>query len=208
MEAATGHRPPIMFVHGAWLSARSWENFSEFFKAHGFDVSAPEWPRKDGDVEELRESADEIKGLGLTEVVDHYEEQIQNLDEDPILIGHSFGGLIVELLLDRGLGQAGVAMSPAPPKGITLSQRRPPPMRTSATPSPKRGRSSTRRASRTSISIHRPKFTSSATSVRPSSSSERKRTTPSRPHSPRSSSTSTRSRLPVPTTSSLPTVRT
>jgi alpha-beta hydrolase superfamily lysophospholipase len=109
-----------MFIHGAWLSARSWENFSEFFEARGYDVSAPEWPRKEGDVEELREATDEIEGLGLTEIVDHYEEQIQGLDEPPILIGHSFGGLIVELLLDRGLGRAGVAMSPAPPKGILV----------------------------------------------------------------------------------------
>ena len=120
MEASTGHRPPIMFIHGAWLSARSWENFSEFFEARGYDVSAPEWPRKEGDVEELREATDEIEGLGLTEIVDHYEEQIQGFDEPPILIGHSFGGLIVELLLDRGLGRAGVAMSPAPPKGILV----------------------------------------------------------------------------------------
>ena len=60
MEASTGHRPPIMFIHGAGLSARSWENFSEFFEARGYDVSAPEWPRKEGDVEELREATDEI----------------------------------------------------------------------------------------------------------------------------------------------------
>ena len=120
MEAAASHQPPIMFIHGAWLSARSWENFAEFFEARGYDVSAPEWPRKEGDVAELRETADEIKGLGLDEIVDHYEEQIQGLDEVPVLIGHSFGGLIVELLLDRGLGRAGVAMSPAPPKGILV----------------------------------------------------------------------------------------
>ena len=120
MEAATAHRPPIMFIHGAWLSARSWENFAEFFEARGYDVSAPEWPRKEGDVEELREATDDIKGLGLGEIVDHYEEQIQGLDEAPVLVGHSFGGLIVELLLDRGLGRAGVAMSPAPPKGILV----------------------------------------------------------------------------------------
>ena len=120
MDPSTSHRPPIMFVHGAWLSARSWDNFSEFFQARGYETSAPEWPRKQGDVEELRESADEIEGLGLTEIVDHYEGEVQSLGEAPILIGHSFGGLIVELLLDRGLGRAGVAMSPAPPKGILV----------------------------------------------------------------------------------------
>jgi alpha-beta hydrolase superfamily lysophospholipase len=120
VEAAATDRTPLMLIHGAWLSSRSWENFAEYFRSRGFAVSAPEWPRKQGDVEELREDADELKGLGITEIVDHYEEQIRALDEPPVLIGHSFGGLIVELLLDRGLGRAGVAMSPAPPKGILV----------------------------------------------------------------------------------------
>jgi alpha-beta hydrolase superfamily lysophospholipase len=120
MEAAAANRPPLMLIHGAWLSSRSWKNFAEYFRSRGFVVSAPEWPRKQGDVEDLREKTEEIKGLGLTEIVDHYENQILALDEPPVLIGHSFGGLIVELLLDRGLGRAGVAMSPAPPKGILV----------------------------------------------------------------------------------------
>jgi alpha-beta hydrolase superfamily lysophospholipase len=113
-------RIPLLLIHGAWLSARSWETFAEYFRRRGFAVSAPEWPRKHGDVEELREETDEIKGLGLIEIVDHYEALIRALDEPPVLVGHSFGGLIVELLLDRGLGRAGVAMSPAPPKGILV----------------------------------------------------------------------------------------
>ncbi len=113
-------RIPLMLIHGAWLSSRSWENFAEYFDKRGFAVSAPEWPRKQGDVQQLRADADELKGLGITEIVDHYDGQIRALDEPPVLIGHSFGGLIVELLLDRGLGRAGVAMSPAPPKGILV----------------------------------------------------------------------------------------
>ncbi|TML46164.1 MAG: alpha/beta fold hydrolase [Actinobacteria bacterium] len=120
MEAASTNRPPLMLVHGAWLSARSWENFADYFRDRGFTVSAPEWPRKRGDVEQLREATQELEGLGLTEIVDHYGNQIKSLEEPPVLIGHSFGGLIVELLLDRGLGRAGVAMSPAPPKGILV----------------------------------------------------------------------------------------
>jgi alpha-beta hydrolase superfamily lysophospholipase len=113
-------RIPLMLIHGAWLSARSWENFADYFSKRGFAVSTPEWPRKEGDVEELREEAEELRGLGLREIVDHYEEQIRTLAEAPVLVGHSFGGLIVELLLDRGLGRAGVALSPAPPKGILV----------------------------------------------------------------------------------------
>ena len=114
------NRIPLMLIHGAWLSARSWEHFADYFSARGFAVSAPEWPRKHGDVEELREQAAELAGLGLAEIVDHYERLIRELEEPPVLIGHSFGGLIVELLLDRGLGRAGVALSPAPPKGILV----------------------------------------------------------------------------------------
>ncbi len=109
---------PLMLIHGAWLSSRSWENYIDYFGKHGFAVTAPEWPRKQGDVEEMRETADESAGLGVQEIVDHYTELIHALDEPPVLIGHSYGGLFVELLLDRGLGRAGVAMSPAPPKGI------------------------------------------------------------------------------------------
>ena len=109
---------PLMLIHGAWLSARSWQNYADYFGKRGFAVSAPEWPRKTGDVEEIRDTADDVAGLGVKEIVDHYEQLISDLDQPPVLIGHSYGGLFVELLLDRGLGRAGVAMSPAPPKGI------------------------------------------------------------------------------------------
>jgi pimeloyl-ACP methyl ester carboxylesterase len=109
---------PLMLIHGAWLSALSWENYADYFGKRGFAVSAPEWPRKHGDVQEMRETAEESAGLGVREIVDHYEGLIRGLQEPPVLIGHSYGGLFVELLLDRGLGRAGVAMSPAPAKGI------------------------------------------------------------------------------------------
>jgi pimeloyl-ACP methyl ester carboxylesterase len=109
-----------MLIHGAWLSSNSWDTFADYFRNRSFAVTAPEWPRKHGDVAEIRADAEEIKGLGLPEIVDYYEKEIRALDEPPVLIGHSFGGLIVELLLDRGLGRAGVAMSPAPPKGILV----------------------------------------------------------------------------------------
>src|SRR3712207_1845948 len=113
-------RIPLVLIHGAWLSADSWENFADYFEKRGFAVSAPEWPRKEGDVAQLRADGDELAGLGLDEIVDHYETLIRALDQPPVLVGHSFGGLIVERLLDRGLGRAGVAISPAPPKGILL----------------------------------------------------------------------------------------
>jgi pimeloyl-ACP methyl ester carboxylesterase len=108
----------MILIHGAWLSARSWENYVGYFRGKGYDVSAPEWPRKHGDVEALRADTDELAGLGVAEIVDHYDAIIRALDAPPILIGHSFGGLFVQLLLDRGLGSAGVAIDPASPKGV------------------------------------------------------------------------------------------
>ena len=114
-----GHaRGALTLIHGAWLTSRSWEHFASYFEEHGYEVSAPEWPRKQGDVEEIRGESAEVAGLGLDEIVDHYAELVAPMDPQPILIGHSFGGLVVEILLDRGLGRAAVAMSPAPPRGI------------------------------------------------------------------------------------------
>jgi pimeloyl-ACP methyl ester carboxylesterase len=108
----------IVFIHGLWLTSQSWENFETFFTDAGYNVVAPEWPRKHGDVDEIRRTSDRVAGLGIAEIAGHYEAFIRGLDAPPILIGHSFGGLITMLLLDRGLGAAGVAIDPAPPRGI------------------------------------------------------------------------------------------
>lgn len=69
----TNGQIPLMLIHGAWLSARSWENYVDYFGKRGFAVSAPEWPRKHGDVEEMRETAEDSAGLGVQEIVEHYE---------------------------------------------------------------------------------------------------------------------------------------
>ena len=109
---------PIVLVHGLWLSPRSWEGWKERFESRGHQVLAPAWPRMQGDVEEIRRDPSPMSGLGVTEITDHYAEIVRGLDRAPIIIGHSFGGLVTELLLDRGLGAAGVALSPAPVKGV------------------------------------------------------------------------------------------
>ncbi len=112
-------RNTILFIHGAWLTPRSWEPFLSYFEPLGYTCLAPTWPHKDLPIEELRAHPPaELAGLGITEIVDHYARVIEALPEPPILIGHSFGGLFVQLLLDRGLGKAGVAIDPAPPKGV------------------------------------------------------------------------------------------
>jgi pimeloyl-ACP methyl ester carboxylesterase len=110
--------PPIVLIHGLWLTPRSWEGWKERFETQGHQVLAPAWPRMQGDVEDVRRDPSALNGLGVTEIVDHYEELIRGLDRPPVIMGHSFGGLVTELLLDRGLGAAGVAISPAPVKGV------------------------------------------------------------------------------------------
>lgn len=109
----------IVFVHGAWLNSLSWENFIEYFEKKGYNCTAPEWPLKDRPLEELRQSPPpELAQIGVKELTDHYEGIIRPLPEPPILIGHSFGGLIVQQLLDRGLGRAGVGLDAVAPEGV------------------------------------------------------------------------------------------
>jgi len=100
------------------MTPRSWENFRSFYQVRGNHVLAPAWPRMADDVAEVRGNPAPLAGLGLREVADHYEKIIRALPEPPILIGHSMGGLIVQLLLSRGLGCVGVAIDSATPAGI------------------------------------------------------------------------------------------
>ena len=109
----------IVFVHGAWLTSLSWENFTEYFERKGYTTTAPEWPYRDASVESLREhTSPELAQVGVKELTDHYQRIIQPLPEPPILIGHSTGGLVVQQLLDRGLGSAGVALDAVAPEGV------------------------------------------------------------------------------------------
>jgi pimeloyl-ACP methyl ester carboxylesterase len=112
-----------MLIHGAWLNSTCWEAFKERYEAKGFAVVAPDWPYDDRSPAELRTSPrPELARLGQREIIDHYEQQVRDLAESPILIGHSFGGVIVQHLLDRGLGAAGVAIDPAPTPGVGLGR--------------------------------------------------------------------------------------
>lgn len=109
----------IIFIHGAWVTYRCWDQFKKFFEARGYTTDAPAWPFKDRSVGEQRAHPDpHLARLGITEIIDHYDALIRQESEPPILIGHSFGGLFVQMLLDRGLGAAGIAISSAPPKGV------------------------------------------------------------------------------------------
>ena len=108
----------IVFIHGAWVTPACWGRMLPWFEARGYRCLAPAWPGKDRSVEEIRADPSPLRGLGIGEIVDHYDRFIRGLPEPPILIGHSYGGLFTQLLLDRGLGAAGVAIDSAPPRGV------------------------------------------------------------------------------------------
>jgi len=109
----------IVLVHGLWMTPLSWEHWVERYRSRGYEVLAPAWPGMEGDIDRLRADPSEIEQLGIEEIVDHYDGIIRGLDNPPIIMGHSFGGAFTEILLDRGLGAAGVAIDAAAVKGIT-----------------------------------------------------------------------------------------
>ena len=93
------------------VNERSWDLMKAWYEGRGYRCQAPSWPER-------------RTGLGLAELADHYEAIVRLEAEPPVLVGHSFGGLLVQILLDRGHGQAGVAIAPAPPRGVFMLQPR------------------------------------------------------------------------------------
>jgi pimeloyl-ACP methyl ester carboxylesterase len=108
----------IVLINGLWMTALSWELWARHYSAKGYCVIAANWPGMEGDIEQLRRDPSRFANLGLTEVVDHYEQIIGELETPSIIIGYGFGGLIAQVLLDRGWGAAGVAIASAPVRGI------------------------------------------------------------------------------------------
>ena len=115
MTSAGSH---VVFIHGLWLHATSWTPWKELFQTAGYTPLAPGWPGEPDTVEEARSHPDQVAGKGIDDVVGHYAQIIRGLDTPPIVIGHSFGGLIVQRLLGEDLAAAGVAIDAAPIKGV------------------------------------------------------------------------------------------
>src|SRR3954466_7584285 len=111
-------KPPVVLIHGLWMTPLSWEKWVERYRGRGHEVLAPAWPGLDRDPAGLRADPSGLEHLGVAEIADHYAEVIGGLGEPPIVIGHSFGGLFTQMLLDRGLGAAGVAIDSAAAKGV------------------------------------------------------------------------------------------
>jgi pimeloyl-ACP methyl ester carboxylesterase len=110
----------ILFVHGMFMTPLCWEHWIDFYQSKGYQCIAPAWPGRDRPIEVLRAShPDPALGmLSLSRVIEHYASQIKSLPEKPILVGHSMGGLIVQLLLQKDLAVAGIAIDSAPPAGV------------------------------------------------------------------------------------------
>ena len=109
---------PVVFVHGLWLLPSSWERWATFFEEAGFVALTPGWPDDPGTVAEAKADPDVFAGKGIGEIADYEETFIRRLDRKPAIIGHSFGGLLTEILAGRGLARASVAISPAPFRGV------------------------------------------------------------------------------------------
>jgi pimeloyl-ACP methyl ester carboxylesterase len=111
----------IVLIHGFWVTPRSWEHWIAHYEGKGYRVLAPAYPGLEGEVEALNADPTPLEELTLTEIVEHLESVIGELDSDPILMGHSAGGAITQILLDRGHGAAGVAMNSAPTEGVRIT---------------------------------------------------------------------------------------
>ncbi|GAB6898954.1 alpha/beta hydrolase [Kineosporia succinea] len=114
----TTTRVPVVFIHGLWLHATSWQAWADRFAEHGYDPVLPGWPNEPATVAEARANPEAVAGIGIDDVTAHYTAIIDQLPSAPVLVGHSFGGLFVQKLLGLGLGRAGVAIDPAQIKGV------------------------------------------------------------------------------------------
>jgi non-heme chloroperoxidase len=114
---ATG-KQPVVFVHGLWLLPNSWDPWREVFEEAGYVTVAPGWPDDPLSTEAAKEHPEVFARKSVGQVADHYEQVIHALERKPAVIGHSFGGLLTEILAGRGLAAASVAISPAPFRGV------------------------------------------------------------------------------------------
>ena len=110
----------IVLVHGLWMTPRSWEHWVTHYEAKGFRVLTPGYPGFEIEVEGLRENPDLIANLTVNDTVDHLAEVVEQVGSSPIIMGHSFGGTLTQLLLARGLGAAGVVIDSAPTEGVRV----------------------------------------------------------------------------------------
>lgn len=117
-KANLAGKPPVVFVHGLWLLPCSWDRWAEVFEQAGYVALAPGWPDDPETVDEANAHPETLAGKGIKQVADHFAGLISMLDRKPAIIGHSFGGLLTQILAGRGLAAASVAIDPAPFRGV------------------------------------------------------------------------------------------
>ena len=110
-----------MLIHGLWVTPRSWEKWVEHYQGRGYRVLAPAYPGFEVEVEALNADPTPIETLTVTAVVEHLEQHRRRIDQPPIIMGHSAGGLFTQILLDHGYGAAGVAIDSAPAEGVRVT---------------------------------------------------------------------------------------
>ena len=111
-------RTPVVFVHGLWLLPSSWDRWAALFEEHGYTALTPGWPDDPDTVQEANAHPEVFAGKSIGQVADHFETIIRGLDHKPAIIGHSFGGLLAQILAGRGLAAVSVAIDPAPFRGV------------------------------------------------------------------------------------------
>src|SRR5256886_6010675 len=116
--AKSSGRTPVVFIHGLWLLASSWDRWATLFEQAGFAPVAPGWPDDPETVEEARAHAEVFAGKKIGQVADHVGDVIGKLNKKPAVVGHSFGGLLAQIIAGRGLSAATVAIDPAPFRGV------------------------------------------------------------------------------------------
>ena len=109
---------PVVFIHGLWLLPSSWDRWTKVFEEAGYAAVTPGWPDDPDTVEEANANPDVFAGKTVGQVADHYEAAIRRLAKKPAVIGHSFGGLLAQIIAGRGLAAAAVAIDPAPFRGV------------------------------------------------------------------------------------------
>jgi len=117
-KANESERTPIVLIHGLWLLPSSWHNWVEFFEQEGYAALTPDWPDDPETVEEARANPDVLARKTLKQVADHTVEVIHGLKRKPAVMGHSTGGLLAQIVADRGLSAATVAIDPGPFRGV------------------------------------------------------------------------------------------
>src|SRR6058998_97137 len=117
-RANTQGKQPVVFVHGLWLLSSSWDRWRALFEEQGYTTLAPGWPDDPDTVEEAKQDPEVFAHKRIKQVTDHYVDAIHQLTTKPAVIGHSFGGLIAQLLAGLGVAAVTVAIDPAPFRGV------------------------------------------------------------------------------------------